>query len=1449
MKKLFLFAVMVLMAIITHAATYVNDMKVENLRYPLGIDVAKPRFSWQLQSDDRGCVQTSYQIVVIDEAGNTVWDSGIVESALQNGIEYEGSDLQSRTAYQWAVSITDNNGNKAEGTATFETAFMNASQWTAKWIHADGASYQTLDPLTIELSSPVTCRYVRLNVSELGARANGDSGYSFVQLTEMEIYSEGDNVARSANFSVGKSADNWELPNYGWSLSYINDGKTGKQSALGWTTTQNVAVPVILTADLGSVKTVDRIVIYPRQDDHAVGNSNAAANFPASFTIQTSSDNKSYDVVYSKVAEKASTVPYFGKSFIIDNGKTVKRARIYASALGIFTMKLNGQPVTYSVLEPGESEYEKTILYSTYDVTYLLREGNNSLVAQVAGGIYNIDYLAGRFSKGEVQNNGDTGLIAELYIEYTDGTTENIVTDTTWKTTASPTTGSNWWGGEDFDARMKIADIESPDVDMSSWKDVTTITPYFSSPHSGVKGTGTLRSRMYEPLQVVEEWQAVSVKTIKSGGYTLRMVDFGRNFAGTYKFRLKGKAGQEISLRSGENINPDGSVLMENFYTGPSDTYDVYTFAGDADGEEWGPEFMYHGFRYLQIIGLDEEPKPEDFTAYRIRSAMDNVGSVETSNQLINDIHVICRDAIASQLYNSVTDCPHREKLGWLDVPNEMYVSLNMNFDMQNFYKKVVLDCFDAQQSNGWVPSVCPFYMNVYGDDTNWGGAAILVPYRNWKFYGDKSLMTRYYSQMKRLVQHFTDNTTGYLINNNYSVLSDWGQQTAGVSPLIPTEFTETTTYYYILKAMEEMATELGRASDATNYRTRAANVKNAFNTKFYNAETGVYTSVSGGGGRQSEQAQPLYYGLVPDGDEQKVADVLAQAVKNDGYKIKTGEIALKCVFMSLAKYGYNDIVWQMANQTDCPSYGYWVKEGYTTTPEYWDVGDLSQNHCMMDHIEEWFFTQLGGIQNTGTAFDTFKIEPFMPDDLPQSDISTACQYGTIRSAWTRNGDDTEFIFEVPAGTQATIIIPVAEGKSLYDNRSLLEAGKDGIISVNYADGKATIVAGSGNYKLTTAEPPAIITSGNWMQRLPDDTFICMVSIPGAHDAATGSGWAAGNESMGNSFAKTQDITIPEQWSIGVRAFDLRPCVYEDYMNINHGIMPTRLHFEDVLCMLRDSLIANPSEFVVIHLLHASDGDQVENAYNSRLTQILKRDDLKDYFVTFKAGMKVKDARGKILILSRDNYSTAPIGGIFQNWTGESNWTKQIQCRITAGGGVSVKCYVQDYSDTHNDGGLDTKIAAITKMLDVSTTHTTRSRQSEIWFLNFASAYSKVLSLLGYEISTSEGYRDNAAHTHATFLDYLNNPDYKPGPTGIVLMDYVGVDTSEGYEVKGSQLVDAIIENNFKYIQDVTSVNNITDNQLSEVYYNLSGLSSSIPQKGVNIVRRSDGKVEKVLMR
>ena len=1070
------------------AAVRVTSMKVSGLSEPLGIDEV-PTFSWQTESDERGFLQQTYEISVQDAAGNDVWQSGVVASAEQSNIRYDGQPLASRSAYRWTVSVTGKNGERSDTAAsTFETAFMNPAEWTAKWIGTETDSVKSR--CTIQFDTPFTGRYLKIDVTKLGIPVSTEANLYYVQLAEVEIYSGAQNVARTAKFTA---SDNYEVPGY-WSIGYINDGRL-TTTHYGFTThsSNNANRHIYINVDFGAERTIDRIVMYPRQDLHSKDGTDKAANFPASFTIQSSTDNKNYTVQYTATdqtapayATESAAVPYYGRSFTIS--KEVARARIYATALGVFTMKMNGQPVTENRLEPGETEFTKTIQYCTYDVTRLLQQGGNTLLAQVAGGIFNVTKvganggLTDRYCK-EITNRGDVCLKAELHIDYADGSHDVIITNGDWRTAPSPTTGVNWWGGEDYDATRQM---DNGQWIIDNWQAVKVVeTPRFSCGQSSGP-VGVLRSRSYEPIRVVEEWQAVSVTPTTVSGKQAYLVDFGKNFAGTYRFRLKGQRGQVITLRTGHQLNKNNTIKQETFNSWPYDIYDTYTFRGPVNSstrqlvnssteeEEWGPEFMYHGTRYLQILGLTVAPSPEQFTALRLRSDVEQTGDFKTSNTLLNDIHTICRDAIQSQIYNSFTDCPHREKLGWLDVPNELYYSIGYNYDMTNFWSKTVQDCFDAQYATGKVPSTVPHFHGDWDDDPNWGGSAIFLPYRNWKMYGDRSLMTKYYDGMKRLINYYTGMTRGYIMpGSSYSALSDWGQGSSGLTHQIPAEFTITTTYFFLLNAMSEMAAELGHDADAAAFAETARNVKTAFNKRFYNATTGVYDY-----GNQGDYGMPLYYGLVDAGNEAKVAARLAESVRSANYKIKTGEIALKPVLMSLAKHGYNDIVYQMACQRDYPSYGYWVTQGCTTTPELWNM-QYSQNHCMMDHIEEWFYTQLGGIQMQegadGIGFHRFSIRPWIPADMSTMTCRTKSLYGEILSEYTRSEGGFQFHFKVPANSVATVTLPVA-GKRLTeaDGREVTTATA-GVHSVEYNDSLATLVIGSGDYHFATGSTPSAI--------------------------------------------------------------------------------------------------------------------------------------------------------------------------------------------------------------------------------------------------------------------------------------------------------------------------------------------------------------------------------------
>ncbi|MCR5181315.1 MAG: hypothetical protein K6C30_08925 [Bacteroidaceae bacterium] len=351
----------------------------------------------------------------------------------------------------------------------------------------------------------------------------------------------------------------------------------------------------------------------------------------------------------------------------------------------------------------------------------------------------------------------------------------------------------------------------------------------------------------------------------------------------------------------------------------------------------------------------------------------------------------------------------------------------------------------------------------------------------------------------------------------------------------------------------------------------------------------------------------------------------------------------------------------------------------------------------------------------------------------------------------------------------------------------------------------------------------------NWMQRLPDDTFVAVLSIPGTHDSATGCGWAAGYEATGNEYALTQELNFAQQWSVGVRAFDLRPALYDGFMCLHHGVMPTVARFEDVLAQLCDSLKANPSEFVVIHLRHESDGDQTDDDYNQRIQQVLSDEALQPYLVDFRKELTVADMRGKMLILSREQYADKPLtGGFFLNWSHSAAWADQLKGQIK-GKNVTAGLTQQDFYDTHASGDLEKKVTAVERVLKWTMEHKTSSKSYIRWVVNFVSGYSKVLEFFGFSISLSDGYRDNAAAVHAAVLKMLQ--EHAAGPTGIIFMDYAGVDQSNGYEVRGQELVQAIINNNFQYLlpADAITSSSVAPSLRSATIYDLSGTRVEFP--------------------
>ncbi len=1026
----------------------VDRMQVNYLDNPFGIDKT-PHFSWAALTQERGGIQVAYEIVVIDGSDNEVWSTGRVNSPLSYQIKYGGSELKSKSAYRWKLRIWDQNENCSDWSRwhTFETAMLSPEDWEAQWVEENPDA--RISKAEITFDSPVTTRYVRLDVQKLGLPAAGE-GYYRLQLSEIEILD-----ANGTNIAIAKpvTMNTVETIGTSWRASNLTDGYIKGSSYTGATSGVYWGGPSVtdcyVEIDLGQDMEVSSVILYPRANTPAEADKTKSCNFPSSYTISVKkSTDSQYTVKYQKVDGEApsymgnnSNLCAFGKA--IDIKGPVAKARMYTSGAGNFELRINGQCVTDNVLEPGESFFPKTVLYATYDVTSLLHEGKNGVIALVGGAQYHNPGL-GRYQK-LTNNYGTIRFIGQLEVEYKDGTTETFNTDDSWKCAfETPITFCSWYGGEDFDAT-------SPAVNMFSDPNIIDTWPNAMSCKDSI---GVLKAQFYQPTKVVETWEASSVTDLGNGEY---VVDFGQNFAGQYEFTLKGEKGQKIELWSAELVDEKGAIIQINSDMG-SPIYDCYTFAGDSEGETWGPRLVYHGFRYLQIKGLKTAPAAKDFTAKRIRLGVEQSGNFTCSNTLLNDVHTLIHRAIQSNLYNSVTDCPHREKLGWLEVPQLLFNSLAYNFDLAAYFPKISMDTRDSQftdgsAQDGFVCNVAPYFYRLlddyWGKDPSWSGSTILVPYRSYIYYGDKSTLEEQYATMKRLMKYYLTRREGFLLNIN--TLGDWGAYDSRTS----VKFTINCTYYALTKAMVEIATVLENKGDVQYYSYLANKIREELNSNFY-SKNGYYDANT-----QAANAMALYYGIVEEENKDKVVQSLVKSVEDANYHLTTGEVASKPLFISLAENGYNDIVYKMATAEDMPSYGYFLTQGATTLPEFWDMNG-SQNHCMQGHIDEWFFSHLGGIQNSGIAHDCITIAPYFAPDLTYVNADITSVRGKVKADWERKDENTIVLnVTVPFNSRAALRIP--------QSYTITENGKEaadiaGVSKVETDDKNTTLCIGAGTY-------------------------------------------------------------------------------------------------------------------------------------------------------------------------------------------------------------------------------------------------------------------------------------------------------------------------------------------------------------------------------------------------
>ena len=726
--------------------------------------------------------------------------------------------------------------------------------------------------------------------------------------------------------------------------------------------------------------------------------------------------------------------------------------------LGHYEMTVNGARVGRGLLTPGWTAYDKTCLYDTYDLTALLRTGDNAVGVVLGNGMYNVQ--PGRYVKF-VSAFRPLTAIAQVRLEYEDGRVDLVGTDGQWRVASGPITFSNVYGGEDYDARLEPRGWDRPGFDDSSWRPPAVV----EAPGRRLRGA----SHASPPFRTYETLAPIGVREVRAG---VAVYDFGQNASMMPRLRVRGPAGSAVKVIPAELLKGDGSVDRQS--SGGGEAFWSYTLDGHAEVETWFPRFFYHGSRYLQVERSappgGPRPEVESLESVVVHSDSPAAGEFACSSELFNRIRTLVRWAQRSNLAHVITDCPHRERLGWLEQYHLNGPSLRYETDLARLYAKTFDDMADAQRPDGLVPDIAPEYAVFDGgfrDSPEWGSAVVLAAWQHYVWTGDDLPLRRNYDAMKRYVAYLAGRAQAGIVDYGLGDWYDIGPKPPGPSQLTPIALTATAIYFEDNQALGKIAARLGREDDARRYTEAAGRIKEAFNRRFFDAERSVYAT-----GSQTAQAMPLVLGLVPEAHRSRVLEALVRDVRAHGNGTTAGDVGYRYVLRALADGGRSDVIFDMNHQSERPGYGYQLARGATSLTEAWDANPRSsQNHFMLGQIVEWLYGDLAGLAPDPAfpGFERVRIRPQPVEGITWARAAHASPRGRVSVAWRRNGATFSLDVELPPNMSAEVWMPganmgsVREGGRPVDQspavRRLRQDGDRAVLAVD--SGRYTFSAGA----------------------------------------------------------------------------------------------------------------------------------------------------------------------------------------------------------------------------------------------------------------------------------------------------------------------------------------------------------------------------------------------------
>ncbi len=1037
----------------------VLDLRCEYAEDPLGVDRPNPRLCWRVAGHQRGQMQTAYRILVASSAdrlaGDTgdLWDTGKVASDQTLHIAYAGKPLTSSQQAFWKVRVWDAAGKESAWSkpGVWTMGVLAESEWKAQWITARAATVPPAPARTLigyhaaESSRPDDVKWVRV---DLGGemlidairlhpmRHQDKDGFGFPLRYKVEV--AGDADFTKAITIADRTAEDVANPGY---------------AAVGFDARAVRARYVRVTATRLARPTRSYCFALS-QLEVLSGGRNVALNA----TVEAKDSVEAYGwgkaaltdgrgmVGAERAGERDYETMLLRRQFVVKPG--FRRAVAHVCGLGQYEMTLNGARVGQDLLSPGWTKYDKTCLYDSHDITSLLREGPNAVGLFLGNGMYNVK--GGRYAKFK-GSFGPLKAIAQLRLEYADGSVEFVGTGEGWKVAPGPITFSCVYGGEDHNARLEQRGWDKPGFDDYEWE------PAIATAGPGGRLCGLTAAA--PPIRAIETVRVARVHELRPG---VTVHDLGQNASFMPRLRVKGPPGSVVRIIPAELINADGSV--DRGSAGGGACYWQYKLKG-IGSEEWFPKFFYHGCRYMQVeckpaADGGELPLVELLEGVVVHSSASPVGEFACSNDMFTRVRTLVRWAQRSNLVSVITDCPHRERLGWLEQYHLNGPSLRYEFDLSRMFNKGMTDMADSQLENGLVPDIAPEYTVFQGgfrDSPEWGSAMVLVPWQQYEWTGDIELLRRHYDAMKRYVAYLGGKSKDDIVSHGLGDWYDIGPKPPGYSQLTPIALTATAFYYEDARILAATAKLLDKPDDAAKYDALASRIRAAFNKAFFKPETGQYAS-----GSQCGNSLALVMGLADPDARPGVLEGIVRDVRQRGNGLTAGDVG----YRYLAGSGRSDVIFDINSRDDKPGYGWQLKMGATALTEAWDARrGSSHNHFMLGQIMEWFYHDLAGIgpDPAGPGFKRILIRPQPVGDVKWARARYDSIRGPITSDWKMDGASFTLSVDIPANTTATVWIPAKNSAAVTEaDKSLAEHPEIKVLRMEA--GSVVVEVGSGKY-------------------------------------------------------------------------------------------------------------------------------------------------------------------------------------------------------------------------------------------------------------------------------------------------------------------------------------------------------------------------------------------------